>query len=260
MPQPKACSPPFTSIGSRDLKILYVDSATEACSAGLWCDGALITRCELAPRAHTHLLLPMAQAVLAEAAVAMTQLDLIAFGQGPGSFTGVRIATACAQGMAMGLDIPILGVSTLATLAQAQVQTQVQAHIGALPDDEANAVIHAAIDARMGEVYHAAFRVGAASIVQLIGAERVLSPAALLAEWQQDALMLRPNARASGSGFGRYPELEQAAPWLAVDGQALPDPRFALALAAATPSSAWQDPTQAAPVYLRDNVAQVKAS
>jgi tRNA threonylcarbamoyladenosine biosynthesis protein TsaB len=244
------------------VKILFIDSATEACSAGLWCDGAFITRCELAPRAHTHLLLPMVQAVLAEAAVAMTELDLIAFGQGPGSFTGVRIATACAQGMALGLDIPVLGVSSLATLAQAQVQPLIQ--VQGPSQDGANKVIHAAIDARMGEVYHAAFRVGADLIVQLIGAERVLNPAALLAEWPQSAVLSAdPPAAppvATGSGFGRYPALVHALPWQAIFGDALPEPRFALALAAATPRSDWQDPTQAAPVYLRDNVAQVKAT
>lgn len=241
------------------MKILFIDSATEACTAGLWLDGEIISRFELAPRAHTRLLLPMVQAVLAEAGVDLSQLDLIAFGRGPGSFTGVRIATACAQGLAMGLDLPVLGVSTLATLAQAQVSAHRLALLGG-----AHTMIHVAIDARMGEVYHAAFELGAASMVQLIGAERVLNPAALLAEW---APLAPPSADdqtvpliATGSGFGRYPELTLAAPWHHVCSEALPDSRFALALAAATPRSAWQDPTQALPIYLRDSVAQVKAS
>ena len=224
---------------------------------GLWFEGDIISRFELAPRAHTHLLLPMVQAVLAEAGINLSQLDLIAFGRGPGSFTGVRIATACAQGIALGLDIPVLGVSTLATLAQAQVQTFAQ-------PSGANLIIHAAIDARMGEVYHAAFELNADSMVPLIGAERVLTPAALLAEWAQHAPGLANNQTAplmaTGSGFGRYPELIQAAPWQNVFADALPDARFALALAAAAPQAAWQDPADAVPVYLRDNVAQVKAS
>ncbi|HQS01609.1 MAG TPA: tRNA (adenosine(37)-N6)-threonylcarbamoyltransferase complex dimerization subunit type 1 TsaB [Halothiobacillus sp.] len=241
------------------MNILFIDSATEACTVGLWFEGEIISRFELAPRAHTRLLLPMVQAVFDEAGINLSQLDLIAFGRGPGSFTGVRIATACAQGIALGLDIPVLGVSTLATLAQAQASAQRLAQ-----PSGANLIIHAAIDARMGEVYHAAFELNADSIVPLIGAERVLTPAALLAEWAQHPPGLANNQTAplmaTGSGFGRYPELIQAAPWQNVCADALPDARFALALAAAAPQAAWQDPADAVPVYLRDNVAQVKAS
>ncbi len=219
------------------------------------CEGDIITRFELAPRAHTRLLLPMVQAVLAQAGANLSQLDLIAFGRGPGSFTGVRIAMGCAQGLALGLDLPVLGVSTLATLAQAQASVQLGG---------ARAVIHAAIDARMGEVYHAAYGLGADSIVQLMGLERVLKPAALLAEWAQIGAISAEHQTApliaTGTGFGRYPEVARAAPWQNVFADALPEPRFALALAAATPRAAWQDPTQAWPVYLRDNVAHVKAS
>jgi tRNA threonylcarbamoyladenosine biosynthesis protein TsaB len=245
------------------LKILFLDSATEACTAGLMFEGEIITRFELAPRAHTRLLLPMVQAVLAEAGAHLSQLDLIAFGRGPGSFTGVRIAVGCAQGLAMGLDIPVFGISTLATLAQAQASAQRPEERVEQPGG-ARAIIHAAIDARMGEVYHAVYCIGADSIVQLIGLERVLKPEALLAEWVNLAPVRAEHQTApliaTGSGFGRYPELALAAPWQNVFVDALPEPHFALALAAATPRGAWQDPTQAWPVYLRDNVAQVKAS
>jgi tRNA threonylcarbamoyladenosine biosynthesis protein TsaB len=92
----------------------------------------------------------MAEELLSEAGIGYNQLNLIAFGRGPGSFTGVRIATACAQGMALGLDIPVLGISSLATLAQALREQAFQAGGG---------IIHAALDARMGEIYYGRFLV-----------------------------------------------------------------------------------------------------
>ncbi|MHB9021780.1 MAG: tRNA (adenosine(37)-N6)-threonylcarbamoyltransferase complex dimerization subunit type 1 TsaB [Halothiobacillus sp.] len=239
------------------MNILFLDSATEACTAGLWQNGEIFSRCEIAPRAHTKLLLPMVELLLLEAGLDFSQLDLIAFGRGPGSFTGVRIATACAQGMAMGLDIPVLGISSLAILAQAQVHELGQAALDFAHPNSVSAVIHAALDARMGEVYHAAFTVTTHSVVTLMGAERVVPPEVLLAEFALPSI--HGHAIATGTGFGRYPELVRAKPWRSVLSDALPDARFALELAAAAPRSAWQNPADAAPVYLRDNVAQVKA-
>jgi len=231
---------------------LFIDSATEACTAGLWLDGEIISRFELAPRAHTRLLLPMVQAVLAEAGVDLSQLDLIAFGRGPGSFTGVRIATACAQGIAMGLDIPVLGVSTLATLAQAQIASLKTAE---------RRLIHVALDARMGEVYHATYRALGGEALALIGSERVLKPAALMAEWHALPSAVSTDQHiATGSGFGRYDELIQAQAWCHVAPDALPCARYALILAAQQPRDQWLPPEQAAPVYLRDNVAEVKGA
>ncbi|MGH8076774.1 MAG: tRNA (adenosine(37)-N6)-threonylcarbamoyltransferase complex dimerization subunit type 1 TsaB [Lysobacter sp.] len=122
------------------MKLLAFETATEACSVALWVDGEVRERFELAPRRHAELSLPWAEQLLAEAGIGKSQLDAIAVGRGPGAFTGVRLAIAIAQGIALALDRPIVPVSTLAALAM-------QA-----PAIDGPCVL-AAIDARMGEVY-----------------------------------------------------------------------------------------------------------
>ena len=99
------------------MKLLALDTATEACSAAVWADGAVLERYEWAPRRHATLILPMIESVLAEAGLSVTQLDAIAVGRGPGAFTGVRIAVGIAQGIAFAADLPVAPVSTLAALA-----------------------------------------------------------------------------------------------------------------------------------------------
>lgn len=125
------------------MKLLAFELSTEACSVALWRDGEVVERFEIAPRRHAELALPWAEALLAEAGVARTQLDAIAVGRGPGAFTGVRLGVAIAQGIALALDVPVLPVSTLLALA-------------ARAPASARRVV-AAIDARMGEVYLGAF-------------------------------------------------------------------------------------------------------
>ncbi len=236
--------------GSLGLNILFIDSATEACTAAVWNNGTVLSAFELAPRAHTHRLLPMAEELLSEAGISYSQLDLIAFGRGPGSFTGVRIATACAQGMALGLDIPVLGISSLATLAQAY-KGQIQQLGGG--------IVHAALDARMGEIYYGRFLVGETSVVTPLGEERVISPDLILNEFTMTPSTTEAEF-ATGSGFARYPDLLTAKAWRSSSADAYPDARYAIELAAATPPSQWQDPADAAPIYLRDNVAKVKGA
>ena len=99
------------------MKLLAFETATEACSVALWVDGEVRERFELAPRRHAELSLPWAEQLLADAGVRKSQLDAIAVGRGPGAFTGVRLAIAIAQGIALALDRPIVPVSTLAALA-----------------------------------------------------------------------------------------------------------------------------------------------
>lgn len=124
------------------MKLLAFELATEACSVALWDDGEVRERFEIAPRRHAELALPWADALLAEAGLAKSQLDVIAIGRGPGAFTGVRLAIAVGQGIALALDRPMVAVSTLAALAW-------QAGEG---------LVLASIDARMGEVYAGAYR------------------------------------------------------------------------------------------------------
>ncbi len=125
----------------RLMKILAIDTSTEACSAALSVDDQVISRYELAPRKHTQLILPMIDDLMKEADLAVTQLDGLAFGRGPGAFTGVRIATGVIQGISFGADLPVAPVSSLAALAQ-----------GCWREHKAKKVI-SAIDARMKEVY-----------------------------------------------------------------------------------------------------------
>lgn len=144
-----------------DLRLLALDTSTEACSAALLVDGKIGERYEIAPRAHAALILGMIDQLLAEAGLALSQLDAVGFGRGPGAFTGVRIATGVVQGIAFGADLPVVPVSSLAALAMDAT------------DREGCERVLAAIDARMGEVYWGAYRVGATGRLQRVGEEEV---------------------------------------------------------------------------------------
>lgn len=138
------------------MKLLAFETATEACSVALWIDGEVRERFGVAPRRHAELALPWAEALLAEAGIARSQLDAIAVGRGPGAFTGVRLAVALAQGVALALDRPVVAVSTLQVLAAGALGSGNPA-LGNDPDPFSPRRLLAAIDARMGEVYAAAF-------------------------------------------------------------------------------------------------------
>ena len=125
-----------------NMRILALDTSTEYCSLALLLNGETLTREALAGQRHSELILPMLHALLAEAGIQLKALDGIAFGAGPGSFTGLRIACGVVQGLAFGAELPVTGVSTLQALAEAS---------------EAPRVI-ACLDARMGEIYHAAYQ------------------------------------------------------------------------------------------------------
>ncbi|MFB6421967.1 MAG: tRNA (adenosine(37)-N6)-threonylcarbamoyltransferase complex dimerization subunit type 1 TsaB [Candidatus Malihini olakiniferum] len=127
-------------------QILALDTATEACSVALWNDGQIFSLYEICPRQHSQRLLPMVQLVLAENGISLKDLDALAFGQGPGSFTGVRVGIGVAQGLALGADLPMLGISTLATMAQGT-----WSRIGAT-------CVLTAINARIGQVYWAEYQ------------------------------------------------------------------------------------------------------
>ena len=103
------------------MKILAIDTATEACSATLHIDGLVTTKYEIAPRRHAELILTMVDELLSASRLSLVQLDALAFGRGPGAFTGVRIATGVIQGLAMSADCPVVPVSTLAALAQGTI-------------------------------------------------------------------------------------------------------------------------------------------
>lgn len=143
------------------MKILAVETATEACSAALLVNGEIKERWELAPRAHTRLILPMIEGLMAEAGLSPKQLDAVAFGCGPGSFTGVRVATGVVQGIALGADLPVLPISTLAAIAQDYF------------DHNPAPVLFTAMDARMGELFWGVYRQDAQGYAELLGKEIV---------------------------------------------------------------------------------------
>lgn len=220
------------------MNLLAVETATEACSVALLHDDRVIDRSELAPRRHAELVLPMAEELLAEAGITRGQLDGIAMGRGPGAFTGVRLAVSVAQGLALALDIPVVPVSSLAALA-------VQA-----PRNGADVL--AVIDARRGEVYAGAFRIGADGRLEPRGDERVVAPAdvplpggdgwnVIGSGWRAygDALAARLPAPPRWADGDRYPQ--------ACDVARLAAPEFA--------AGRGVPPEQALPVYLRDKVA-----
>ncbi|HQX23408.1 MAG TPA: tRNA (adenosine(37)-N6)-threonylcarbamoyltransferase complex dimerization subunit type 1 TsaB [Pseudomonadota bacterium] len=223
------------------MRLLALETATEACSVALWVDGAVIERHELAPRRHAELVLPMVDAVLAEGGISRRALDAIAVGRGPGAFTGVRLAIAVAQGLALALDRPVVPVSTLAALALAAAQ------------DAGAAPILAAIDARMGEVYAGCFRADAQGLVEPIAAELLAPPHSLL-------LPAQPAWRVVGSGWLTYRDL--ISPLLGdaaiayEDGAALPRAAAIARLGARDHARGLGvDAASAQPVYLRDKVA-----
>jgi tRNA threonylcarbamoyladenosine biosynthesis protein TsaB len=146
--------------------LLALDASSSACSCALWRDGEVLSRFALTPREHTRRLMPMIDAVLAEAGLAPADLDAVAYGRGPGSFTGLRIAAGVAQGLAFGLERPLVGVSTLEALALAGHRRHRMTHV------------LTALDARMGEIYVAAYRCSVGEVTALMD-EAVLPPARL---------------------------------------------------------------------------------
>ena len=169
------------------MKVLAIDAATEACSAALLSGNSLIERYELIGRGHAGRLLPMADELLRDAGLQLSDLDGIAFGRGPGGFTGIRVAAGIAQGLAAGAGLPIVPVSNLAAVAA-----------GAGRAAQAERVL-ACMDARMGEVYWAAYE-NAVDIPRAVTPERLTAPAEVAtpgdAGWH-----------GAGHGFAAHPDI-----------------------------------------------------
>ena len=228
------------------MKMLAIDTATEACSAALYIDGDIIQQYRLAPREHSHIILPMIEQLLAGANLGIADLDALAFGRGPGSFMGVRIAAGVTQGIAFAHELPVVPVSTLAAIAQV-------AH------DETGAVnVLSAIDARMNEVYWAAYRLSEQGCMHPVGEERVIAP-------DQVAKPDEGGWTGAGSGWSAYGEILTAAVGPGVlSGQmneCFPSAESIVKLAVAEYQAGRHVPAaQAVPVYLRDNVAKKSAA
>ncbi|WP_166251501.1 tRNA (adenosine(37)-N6)-threonylcarbamoyltransferase complex dimerization subunit type 1 TsaB [Marinobacter salicampi] len=224
------------------MKILALDTSSEGCSAALLVDDQLTDRFSLAPRGHTRLLMPMVRDLLSEQGLAPAQLDAIAFACGPGSFTGLRIATGVVQGLAYGLGIPVLPVSSLAAVA-----AQLIPEHAPTGTDTGFAI---AFDARMGEVYWGCFlcRDGEP---KLIVPERVCRP---------ESLTL-PDGPTTWLGAGSGWRLEADMPGALVNSVIDVDPTLVPRAreVALLGRGAWQRGEsvaahEARPVYLRDEV------
>lgn len=220
------------------MKILAFDTATEACSVAVWNDGAVTERFELGQR-HAERILLLVDEALAQAGLALDDLDAIAFGRGPGSFTGLRISAGVAQGLAFGADLPVVPVSSLAALAL---------------DAQAPKVL-AAIDARMQQVYWAAYAKNAQGLIRLQGEEMVLAPSDVPVP--DDA-----GWTGAGSGWEQYAPVLQARLGNRVAEcrpRSYPRARFIAELGAVDFASGKAVVAeQALPVYIRDNVAKKK--
>ncbi len=225
------------------MKLLAIDTATEQCSVALLHDDQLIERCVPTPRGHTDLVLPMVQELLDESGVALTQLDAIAFGRGPGAFTGVRIAIGVAQGLAYALGLPVLPISDLAAVAQ-QVAAQLSTGERVL----------VCMDARMGEIYTGVFAKAVDGLMVVMEPEQLLPPDSLQVSEPRSQVGL-------GTGFRAYPVLRDRCAGMVIHDDALPRAREIVQLAVRDYVAGLAvPPDQALPVYLRDQVVHVKTS
>ena len=224
------------------MKLLAIDTATEACSVALNLDGEIVERYTIEPRSHASQVLPMVDALLAEAGVTLTNVDAIAFDRGPGSFTGIRIGTSVVQGLAFGAVLPVIPVSSLEIVAQ-----------GCLGKTKVSNMV-AMLDARMNEVYWAAFKMTENGFVmqdeeQLSAPENISLPAG------QYAVV--------GTGWRAYQEIfkqNTSIEWIGTYPDALPRAAdLALLAAKRWHEQGGLEPIQAQPVYLRNNVAKKKA-
>lgn len=222
------------------MKLLAVETSTEACSAALFIDGEVKERFELAPQKHTQLILPMIDSLMTEAGLKPQQLDALAFSRGPGSFTGVRIATGVIQGIALGAELPVVPVSTLAAIAQDFF------------DHNDENVAFVAMDARMGEIFWGVYRRDDQGYAELVGDEAV-TPA--------DAVEFPGLTGVGvGSGWGVYQQqlTERLAEYVSrYQADMLPRAGAIARLGARGFELGQGVPVeQAMPVYLRDKVAK----
>jgi len=223
------------------MRLLALDTSTEACSVALLLDGVLNLRFEITERSHADLVLPMVDDLLAEAGVGLADLDGLAFGRGPGAFTGLRIATGVVQGLALGAELPVAAVSSLAAVAEQ------------LPVAAGDRIL-VCNDARMGEVYWGVFQRNAGVIASLTP-ESVSVPDRV----GEGAPQVR---HAVGNALSRYPALASRllASGLQLHEGIYPRADAVARLGAVELAAGRGMPAEMAlPVYIRDDVARPSA-
>ncbi len=226
------------------MKLLGLDTTSDACSCALSIGGVITEHYQLAPRQHTALILPMVEAVLAEAGLKASALDGLAFGCGPGAFTGIRIGAGVIQGLALGLELKVARVSSLQALAQGIFRTS------------GHRRVLAALDARMDEVYWGVYEADTDGIMRILGQDQLSSPEAVSLpageEWvgagrgwsSYEAALIGACGRPRDCFPDEYPHAQ--------DVVLLGTEFFAQGLEVVV--------EEALPVYLRDQVAQVPRS
>ena len=224
------------------MKILAVDTATERCSVAIAMGDEILERTTDTPRGHADLVLPMIESLLQEAGLALTQLDGIAYGRGPGAFTGVRIAVGVVQGLAFGARLLTAGISNLAAVAQQ----------AARPGDR----VLVCMDARMGEVYWGTFECDPQSgLVHEMTTEEVAAPERVI----EQLLASAPFGVLAGTGFQAYPRLAEIVARGPTFPALLPRAREIAVLGIREfQQGNGLEAARAQPVYLRNQVASVK--
>lgn len=221
------------------MKVLALETSTEYCSVALWRDGAVVDRCEPVGQKHSEVLMEMIDDLLKQEGCRIRDLDGIAFGRGPGSFTGVRIACGVAQGLALGAELPVAGICTLEALAEASGHDKVIA----------------VLDARMGELYHAAY--------EKQGEEWRAASEPCLCKPADAPSLKGAGWFAAGSGFAVNAEALQAHYAGQLSGMAGTVVPQAAAIAALGARRLMRgegvDAAEALPLYLRDKVALTTA-
>jgi tRNA threonylcarbamoyladenosine biosynthesis protein TsaB len=242
------------------MNLLALDTSTEYCSCAVWRNGEVLARGELAGQRHSEILLPMIDGLLKEADLTLKRLDGIAFGAGPGSFTGIRIACSVVQGLALGADLPVIPVCTLEALAE-QADANRFPHPGRLPQaEEGNEVprrgadikgVVAALDARLDEVYVAYYhRLGEAW--QPMFGPTLCSIADTPALTESGWAGIGSGFLIQGGALARHLGLQGA--W--VNGTCYPEAGAIARLgAAALARGEGRDAADAQPIYLRNKVA-----
>ncbi|WP_370210913.1 tRNA (adenosine(37)-N6)-threonylcarbamoyltransferase complex dimerization subunit type 1 TsaB [Alloalcanivorax venustensis] len=216
--------------------ILALETATDACSVALYRNGDIQERFEPGARRQTERILPLVDELLAEAGVTLAAVDALAFGHGPGAFTGVRVATSVVQGLAFARDLPVAGVSTLAACA-----------LAAFDRYPHRSRVLAAFDARMGELYLGAYQCGPDGVVPLL-ADGLFDPDAVPDLDGDDWLL-------AGSGAVYREQIAARVRLAEVDAEVAPRAGAVARLALPMVEQGRTVPAeQAQPVYLRDRV------
>lgn len=207
------------------MKLLTLDTSSVLCSAALTVDGTVFHASEKAPRRHAELILPMIDDLLQQADIQLQHCDAIAYGRGPGSFTGIRLAASITQGLAFGAKLPVIAISSLQIIAQTAYKQHQQQHL------------LACIDARMHEFYWAEFKLADNGLMHGLGQERLSAWSVLQSE------------NKAGLSLAGYAEDETLSHFC------LPDAVAMLPIAEAMFNAGQLlTPEQCLPVYIRDQV------